>query len=61
MELRCRNEFFGGSFWPIPEISLDEKRRAGIRSEAAARNFRAILSACDPNQPVGKLTPKRIK
>jgi hypothetical protein len=36
------------SFWPIPEVSLDEKRRTGKRSKAATQKFRAILSATDP-------------
>jgi hypothetical protein len=41
-----------GRFWPIGEVSLDEKRRTGKRANAATQKFRAILSGTDPIQPV---------
>jgi hypothetical protein len=39
-------------YWPIPEVSLDEKRWTGKRSEVATQRFRAILSATEPFRTV---------
>ena len=38
--------------WPIPEVSLDEKRRTGKRSKAATQEFRAIRPVCGPFRTV---------
>jgi hypothetical protein len=46
----------GDRFWPIAEVSLDEKRRAGKRSKAATQKFRAIISATDPTRKCGAIS-----
>ena len=47
----------GNRFWPCAEVSQDEWRGSGKHSKAAAQKFQAIISACDPYQPVKRWPP----